>query len=97
MGLDERMKISSILSAIEEDLKFCQTCVECESRLELTIEILRDIISRLENDVMGMKLTEEEQGVTKNLYQKARILLHRTNTLISIRDKEQEKFLPKRV
>lgn len=97
MTASEKTRIECILSEIMEDLKFCQAAVESESRLELAVEILQEINSRIENEIMKMDLTEEEQNTVKDLYQRARILLHRAYALISMRDKEQEKFLPKRV
>ncbi|MEM0090411.1 MAG: hypothetical protein QXP86_02495 [Nitrososphaerota archaeon] len=89
--------MSTVLADIEEELKFCQMSVESESRLELVVEILQEISSKLEDFMLKQKLTEGEMEQAKSLYQKARLLLHRAQAILSIRDKEQEKFLPKRV
>lgn len=89
--------MSTVLADIEEELKFCQMSVESESRLELVIEILQEVSSKLEDFMLRQKLTESEVELAKSLYQKARLLLHRAQAILSIRDKEQEKFLPKRV
>lgn len=89
--------MSTALADIEEEIKFCQMCVESESRLDLAIEILQEISSKLEDFMIKQKLTESEMELAKSLYQKARLLLHRAQAILSMRDKEQEKFLPKRV
>ncbi|PUA34324.1 MAG: hypothetical protein B9J98_00300 [Candidatus Terraquivivens tikiterensis] len=89
--------MSTLLADIEEELKFCQFSVESESRLELVVEILQEVSSKLEDIMLKQKLTESELETAKNLYQKARLLLHRAQAILSMRDKEQEKFLPKRV
>ncbi|MCS7135502.1 MAG: hypothetical protein RMJ14_01960 [Nitrososphaerota archaeon] len=89
--------MSTALADIEEGIKFCQMCVESESRLDIVIEILQEISSKLEDFMIKQKLTESEMELAKSLYQRARLLLHRAQAILSIRDKEQEKFLPKRV
>lgn len=94
---DGSNRMSTVLADIEEGLKFCQMSVESESRLELVVEILQEISSKLEDLMFKQKLTEGEMELAKSLYQKARLLLHRAQAILSIRDKEQEKFLPKRV
>ncbi|MEM2909839.1 MAG: hypothetical protein QXO01_02060 [Nitrososphaerota archaeon] len=86
-----------MLADIEEELKFCQASVESGSRLELVVEVLQEISSKLEDLMFKQKLTESELELAKSLYQKARLLLHRAQAVLSMRDKEQEKFLPKRV
>jgi len=94
MGSDS---MSTVLADIEEELKFCQISVESESRLEFVIEVLQEINSKLEDLMLKQKLSDSEMELAKSLYQKARLLLHRAQAILSIRDKEQEKFLPKRV
>jgi len=89
--------MSTVLADIEEELKFCQISVESESRLEFVIEVLQEISSKLEDLMLKQKLSDSEMELAKSLYQKARLLLHRAQAILSIRDKEQEKFLPKRV
>jgi hypothetical protein len=89
--------MSAALADIEEELKFCQMSVESESRLEFVVGVLQEVSSKLEDLMLGQKLSESEMELAKNLYQKARLLLHRAQAILSIRDKEQEKFLPKRV
>jgi hypothetical protein len=89
--------MSAALADIEEELKFCQMSVESESRLEFVVGVLQEVSSKLEDLMLGQKLSESEMELAKSLYQKARLLLHRAQAILSIRDKEQEKFLPKRV
>ncbi len=89
--------MSTVLADIEEELKFCQISVESESRLEFVIEVLQEISSKLEDLMLKQKLSDSEMELAKSFYQKARLLLHRAQAILSIRDKEQEKFLPKRV
>ncbi|MCL7387646.1 MAG: hypothetical protein LZ159_02905 [Thaumarchaeota archaeon] len=89
--------MSATLADIEEELKFCQMSVESESRLEFVVGVLQEVSSKLEDLMLGQKLSESEMELAKSLYQKARLLLHRAQAILSIRDKEQEKFLPKRV
>jgi len=90
-------RMSATLADIEEELKFCQMSVESESRLEFVVGVLQEVSSKLEDLMLGQKLSESEMELAKSLYQKARLLLHRAQAILSIRDKEQEKFLPKRV
>jgi len=90
-------RMSAALADIEEELKFCQMSVESESRLEFVVGVLQEVSSKLEDLMLGQKLSESEMELAKSLYQKARLLLHRAQAILSIRDKEQEKFLPKRV
>ncbi|MCL7385141.1 MAG: hypothetical protein LZ158_02100 [Thaumarchaeota archaeon] len=89
--------MNAALADIEEELKFCQMSVESESRLEFVVGVLQEVSSKLEDLMLGQKLSESEMELAKSLYQKARLLLHRAQAILSIRDKEQEKFLPKRV
>ncbi|MCL7398868.1 MAG: hypothetical protein LZ170_01355 [Thaumarchaeota archaeon] len=89
--------MSAALADIEEELKFCQMSVESESRLEFVVGVLQEVSSKLEDLMLGQKLSESEMELAKSLYQKARLLLHRAQAILSIRDKEQEKFLPKKV
>ena len=95
MSDEERAK--TILAAVEEDLRFCEAAVANENRLELAVEILQEALAKLEEVLSSEGLPEEKLEAARQMQQRAKLLLHRAQAIIDMRDREQERFLPKRV
>lgn len=81
--MGEEAVVEERMAELEEGLRFCESMLNKEARIELARRILEDLMEESKN-ILTQNLPEVLKKRIENLQTRIRILYHRANALLSL-------------
>lgn len=83
------LDVEERINKIQEDLKFCESILNREARIELARRILEDLSEEIQS-IKRSELSEQLRAQLNEMETKIRILYHRANALLSLQEQREK-------